>query len=49
MKEYTRMYNRRNQRKFDDACYQLTKGKNPYDHLYDYLKLKSEIIKGQYF
>ena len=49
MKEYSRMYCRRNKRKFNDACYQLTKGKGPYHYVYDYLKLHKEIIKGQYF
>ena len=49
MKEYTRMYIRRNQRKFDDACYQLTKEKGPHHYIYDYIKLRREIIKGQYF
>lgn len=49
MKEYSHMYIRRNQRKFSDACYQLTKGKGPHHNLKDYLKLRRELLKAQYF
>ena len=47
MKESTRMYLRRNQRKINDASYQLTKSKLPHHHLMNYLNDRREILRAQ--
>ena len=49
MREYSRMYIRRNQRKFSDACYELTKSKGPHHHVIDYFHLQRDLFKGKYF
>ena len=49
MKHWSRMYIRRNQRKFTDACYQLTNEKLPHNRIIEYLASKHQVFKAKYF
>ena len=48
MREYSRMYIRRNSKKFSDACYQLTKEKGPHHRLKDFFHRKLDLLKAHF-